>query len=1312
MADYIGNILVPEVSPSGTFPIIPEYPVTQGRDYKLVIHQFGSGNTKVEQRYLVGTGARTWTIQRTRLKESEKLALRDFWEARKGPYQPFTFNVPIDDASGTVPVTVRFANEPLSWEAVGVAVSSIGLSLIEVSSGNPSYAVASTLLRFPSPGLASALLSQEQELIPLVYIKVRTAGYPDNLYFSDRRCIIGGRQYLPRLISHGGIGQSINGASDNASFTFGNADRVMSAMANSVDLTKASIEFVLYHIGTGIKINLWKGVVIDWSIDAGEQFPIIAADGIDELNLPYPTRKVDRLCWKIYNDGINCTGGSGLDLVHFPSANAGSCDKGYDTANGCLAHNNKRQYAGLLVKPQGVLIRDNSTGVWGFKRSSITSTSIINDSIYGQVITEIYTDTPMPVACKMASGRDESDFYNGIAVIGEGPITLSRDPLKHTLDGQSPHGPGHMGLRISSGTDPAQPNDYFSLSQVGDQVKGDWRKVFHSGNTFEDTFAAGTAFIELRRTDTKGLQLSRPTDHEMIVTVDQGLDGWAWLAPGSRGAAPGMTNPFWIAVNALLRAKGLKNAPALMQEELFDVTAAMAAAGYANDVVNALVGSGTERQFTYRGVFQEEKPLRDWIEEVLANCLGYYTWSFGKFKLGCRLNSSTVEAFTIGNIIWNSLSLRPAPAAFNYLTANFADSEFDYQSNAISFNDIDHAKWRGGATAPLYIKSQLNLSGTSSKSQALRIIATRLREELGGIDYTEWRKKRHISFRTTILALNVEPGMVCSLTHPDMPDGLGEFRVTNWRLNPDYSIDIDGITTTDSMYDLVVGPKPADVEADLPPAERVNVALPRQPWFPDLSIPTAGDPKYGVSDRRMRLGQRYSTLADKSSLVELEIEGAFPVNDLLPECPTIGAAAVSPSGGSLPSATLIFFALTGIDNDGKETALSKVQGVWTDPSLGTNRILLQNISWPNGVTGYRTYVSYDQNRLSHQSTVTGSLPSTVIISNPPNTRTMGPPSKDVSKLRFRVKEAIHTGIIGEAIAAITSTTLKLNLTGLVPNSLVGRTLSITGRAAQGAIGTRNYLISANTTDTVTVTPNPEAAGIAFGDAFVIRTKATTYSSTTIGDSMFINPVAPGGLGADWLKGKRVRITAGTGLGQVRTILSNTATVITVTEPWLIIPDATSSFIVEEAVWIDTKDSDEIVNSDRSWVYNIRITANNLLKKSLLVFPSVVYRGEEESREEYSPFEEIYIYGATPGIRLVQEHTLITLNDVTVLIDTTLDNVNGYLDTVAVLPGRDLTIKHIAGSNVCAIVASPDDTIEDEPFITLEVGESIILRAQG
>jgi hypothetical protein len=80
-----------------------------------------------------------------------------------------------------------------------------------------------------------------------------------------------------------------------------------------------------------------------------------------------------------------------------------------------------------------------------------------------------------------------------------------------------------------------------------------------------------------------------------------------------------------------------------------------------------------------------------------------------------------------------------------------------------------------------------------------------------------------VAFRTTALALNVEPGAIAAFDDtvvPVMPaTGELNFRVTAWQLNQDFSIEISGRTTTDSMYDLVAGPKPADVEPSALPVE-------------------------------------------------------------------------------------------------------------------------------------------------------------------------------------------------------------------------------------------------------------------------------------------------------------------------------------------------------------------------------------------------------------------------------------------------------------------------------------------------------------
>jgi hypothetical protein len=829
MPDYIGNIAVPEIAPSGVFPLTPDYPLEVRRDHEVAVHQFGSGTAKIEQRFLLGTGARRFTIRKHWLRDTERIALRNFWESKYGPYDAFTYNAPNDDGTGTTPITCRFANEPLSWEMVADWACSLGVTLIEIPQATPSYPLNQTVNRFPPAALQTALLSQVQEIIPLIRIQPLEPGYPA-IYVSDRRSTIGGQLYQARLVEFDGISQSIGNESDEAQFTFGNADRVMRDLANDVDLFRAEIAFSLFHVGTGTRLDLWKGNIVNWSCDSGSEFRVTAADGLYELNLPYPTRRISRTCWKQFK-GPACPY-SGPDT---------SCDKGFDTANGCRTHGMDNYFGGIIAKPQGVRIKDNSTGVWGFGRSTLTSVSLVADSIYDQVLPEIYTDSAMPVNAKIAMGRDESDFYAALGLVGEGPLGAYGTGQK--LDGQYHHGyPGALGLMASLGGDP-NPVTFGMDTDAGPER------------------AAGTAFVMIRRSDAKGLQLSRLSEHAMEVVVAQGLGGWTWTGPGNRTWQPALTNPIWIAVNMLLRARGIRmGANATTQqldysETLFDVDAAIAAAVICDEQVSKLVGAGTETQFKFRGVLQEEKPLRDWLQEVLMNCLGYYTFANGKLKLGVRVNSSALEAFTEGNILFRSLQLAPLKPSFNHLTANFADEDFDFVANSISLYDIDHASLLGGAGGPLFLKSTVNLSGTASKSQAARIITVRLREELGGITPTEWKAARQVAFKTTVLALNTEPGMVCSLTHPDMPGGGGEFRVTGWRLNKDYSIDIQGRTVTDSMYDLVSGPKPADVVPE-PPAEEVLI---------DTGVP-------GVLTGTPRLGD-YGTFAIDEMSVEPDASG-------------------------------------------------------------------------------------------------------------------------------------------------------------------------------------------------------------------------------------------------------------------------------------------------------------------------------------------------------------------------------------------------------------------------------------------------------
>jgi hypothetical protein len=290
---------------------------------------------------------------------------------------------------------------------------------------------------------------------------------------------------------------------------------------------------------------------------------------------------------------------------------------------------------------------------------------------------------------------------------------------------------------------------------------------------------------------------------------------------------PGCTNPFWVAINTYLSAIGLSTAEFDTQEATFDSVAAVAAAAIADTSVARIIGTGTETQFRFKGSIDDRKPTRDWIQAVLNSGCGYFTWSFGRLKVGCRSNASAAAAFTSGNMLFGSLRLNPIAPRFEKLTVSFADQEYQFQGNTIDYTDQDHAARNNRSANPL--AGQFAVSGCSTKSQAGRIAVVRAREELGGTTQAEQDAARVASWKTTILALETEAGMVVSVADDDVPGGSANFRIQRWSLNADWSINIQAQSVVPSMYDVTTGPKPADVapapipiepprDSDVPPA--------------------------------------------------------------------------------------------------------------------------------------------------------------------------------------------------------------------------------------------------------------------------------------------------------------------------------------------------------------------------------------------------------------------------------------------------------------------------------------------------------------
>ena len=78
MPNLIGNIIVPEIVPNSVFPLAPDYPFGRAHRPDVIVHQFGSANAKIEQRFFLGNGAKRFTVRKAYLRESDRIALRDF----------------------------------------------------------------------------------------------------------------------------------------------------------------------------------------------------------------------------------------------------------------------------------------------------------------------------------------------------------------------------------------------------------------------------------------------------------------------------------------------------------------------------------------------------------------------------------------------------------------------------------------------------------------------------------------------------------------------------------------------------------------------------------------------------------------------------------------------------------------------------------------------------------------------------------------------------------------------------------------------------------------------------------------------------------------------------------------------------------------------------------------------------------------------------------------------------------------------------------------------------------------------------------
>lgn len=615
------------------------------------------------------------------------------------------------------------------------------------------------------------------------------------------------------------------------------------------------------------------------------------------------------------------------------------------------------------------------------------------------------------------------------------------------------------------------------------------------------------------------------------------------------------------------------------------------------------------------------------------------------------------------------------------------------------------------------VPGQFSIKGADNYDQLYRLVATYLAERNRGNSRGDSGGTLVFDIVASVKAVHLAVGDICLFNF--QPHGVANQPVRVVKIQPSTNFEQAAISLAwhdDAWYADTYGqkgqPKPTGTH-------RNRLLRPAYPWLPWGQAPETGDVWAGQFEYSFQVRQLYETAADGTGIAKLGIFGTAIVNNpqATPNPPFVPLqGSTASTGGTLQGGRAYYMALAPLDANGLLGALSPVVTIYVPSGTNTNTISVGGLVWDTGTTGWQSFVGIDPNKLSYQTTA-NTTPTSVGIGDL-NVSAWGPPDTEFDRYRTRMKRVIHGGVFAAQVVSVTSTTIKLSVPDpLTVNQFANYDCSwLADTDSTTPLKIANWTVSSNTADTLTVTgPNPVTIGLAVGDVVVMRSKPTFGTDGTgdyISDANWVNVFAPSGMTPDAEIGNLIRFVHGTGQGQVARIKGNTATKLYA--DFLVQPDSTSRYIVEEPNWQVITDTASANNSDHTASADFTAEVTNYLHQTMLVQVLTVDGGDTESIEALSPIREIYLFGA-PGA--------LSYSEVTITADYTYDGSANLIladasggPIIVTLPPvvkAEITVKKTDSSaNTVTVVADAADDIDGDPdFVLTAEGQSIVIKAK-
>ncbi len=414
---------------------------------------------------------------------------------------------------------------------------------------------------------------------------------------------------------------------------------------------------------------------------------------------------------------------------------------------------------------------------------------------------------------------------------------------------------------------------------------------------------------------------------------------------------------------------------------------------------------------------------------------------------------------------------RPGSESANRLGVEFQNAFNEYQQDGVSLADLDDVRESGQE-----LSAQFPGLGFPHVDQALRVLRFQLQKALRGNTFVE--------FATSVHALGLRPGDLITLTY--LREGFDRtvFRVLKLTPGENYqTVRITAQLHDDAWYTLLGG-------GELDGTERGR----HSGRWGTLPRPLAGRRFNELGEQEFEIEETMIPLTDGTASVELKILFAPPA---APESSAAGVPLVGLSpkiktaGGALAGGQTCYYAVSAVDSDGHESALSFLVRATIPSTTDTNCVTLQGISWAPGTSALRVYRGESPTELlritegvppAHEFTDAGYAAE---LMPPPD------PNYDHANFHWRME------LMPEVEASLQGPSMVGNANlAMLPNEFKGSVVRVTGGKGEG----QERVVASNDATTFALT-SPWTVALDASSRFCVAEPSWRFGGSTRSDEI-------------------------------------------------------------------------------------------------------------------------------------------------------------------------------------------------------------------